>query len=82
MVCTLLGLVSSIYMQKLIDYVIPDGNRNLLNMMSILMLVIMFVSLLIGYIKTVFMLKTSMQIDTRMVLGYYKHLLRLPQSFF
>ncbi|MFR7811813.1 MAG: cysteine peptidase family C39 domain-containing protein [Butyricimonas faecihominis] len=43
MVCTLLGLVSSIYMQKLIDYVIPDG-RNLLNMVSILMLVIMFVS--------------------------------------
>lgn len=81
-VCTLLGLVSSIYMQKLIDYVIPDGNKNLLNMMSILMLVILFVSLLIGYIKTIFMVKTSMQIDTRMVLGYYKHLLRLPQSFF
>lgn len=82
MVCTILGLISSIYMQKLIDYVIPDGNRNLLNMMSTLMLIILFVTLLIGYLKTIFMLKTSIQIDTRMVLGYYKHLLRLPQSFF
>jgi ATP-binding cassette subfamily B protein len=28
------------------------------------------------------MLKTGQQIDTRLVLGYYKHLLRLPQQFF
>jgi ATP-binding cassette subfamily B protein len=36
----------------------------------------------IGTIKSVFALKTGQQIDARLILGYYKHLLQLPQQFF
>lgn len=79
---TVLGLGTSIYVQKIVDNVIPNGNGNLLNLLSILMIVILLLSLLIDAIKTVFMLKTGIKIDTRLILGYYKHLLRLPQSFF
>ncbi|MCK7556460.1 peptidase domain-containing ABC transporter [Chitinophaga sedimenti] len=82
MVYTVLGLCTSIYLQKIIDYVLPDGNRNLLNLMSILMIFIVLAQIFINYTKTILTIKTGQQIDARLILGYYKHLLKLPQSFF
>jgi ABC-type bacteriocin transporter len=82
MVYTILGLCTSIYLQKIIDYVLPDGNRNLLNLMGLLMVLILLAQIVINYFKTVLTMKTGQQIDARLILGYYKHLLRLPQQFF
>lgn len=82
MVYTVLGLATSIYIQKIIDYVLPDGNMNLLNLMSVVMICIIVAQLFINYTKTLLTLKTGQQIDARLILGYYKHLLRLPQQFF
>jgi len=79
---TLLGLSTSIYIQKIIDYVIPESNQNLLNLLSIGMILILFLQILVGTIKSVFALKTGQQIEARLILGYYKHLLQLPQQFF
>ena len=39
-------------------------------------------SLFINYVRSLLMLRAGIQINTRLVLGYYKHLLKLPQSFF
>ena len=33
-------------------------------------------------IYNIFLIKTGQQIDARLILGYYKHLLKLPQQFF
>ncbi len=79
---TLLGLSTSIYIQKITDYVLVDGNGNLLNLMSVVMLLIILLQAYIGTKKSVFILKTGQLIDARLILGYYKHLLRLPQRFF
>lgn len=81
-VYTILGLGTSIYVGKIVDNVIPNGNANLLNLLSVTMIVILLLSLFIDAVKTVFMLSTGIRIDMRLILGYYKHLLRLPQSFF
>ena len=79
---TILGLSTSIYLQKITDYVLIDRNLNLLNLLSVGMVFILLVQLLIGTTKTIFILKTGQQIDLRLILGYYKHLLTLPQRFF
>ena len=79
---TILGLSTSIYIQKITDYVLIDHNMNLLNLLSVGMLAILFVQLFIGTIKSVFIMKTGQKIDLRLILGYYKHLLTLPQRFF
>lgn len=79
---TVLGLSTSIFVQKIVDNVLIDGNRNLLNLMSIVMIGIILIQVFIGVSKTIFTLRTGQQIDSNLILGYYKHLLKLPQQFF
>lgn len=79
---TILGLASSIYMQKIIDFVIPEGNIQLLNLLSMGMIVILVFQIFIGTLKTIIGLQTGQHIDAKLILGYYKHLLQLPQRFF
>src|SRR5690606_5950114 len=79
---TLLGLSTAVYVQKIVDYVFIGGNTNLLNLMSVVMLLIMVFQLFIGVFKALFVIKVGQQIDARLILGYYKHLLTLPQRFF
>lgn len=79
---TVLGLSTSIYIQKITDNVLTSGNTNLLNLLSVGMLIILGFQLLLGVMQTLIMIKTGQQIDARLILGYYKHLLKLPQRFF
>ena len=81
-VYTVLGLSTSIYIQKITDNVFVSGNKNLLNLLSIAMIVILLIQIFVGVSKSVFMLNTGQKIDARLILGYYKHLLKLPQRFF
>lgn len=79
---TVLGLSTSVYIQKIVDNVLIAGNRNLLNLLGVAMILILLFQLFIGSVKTVFALKTGQRIDVQLILGYYKHLLTLPQRFF
>ena len=79
---TIMGLATSIFLQKIIDHVLPEGNGNLLNLMGIVMLVILTFSVLINVVKSTLTLQTGQRIDAQLILGYYKHLLKLPQQFF
>lgn len=81
-VFTVLGLAMSIYIQKITDYVLADGNRNLLNLLSVSMIAIILLQAYIGSKKSIFVMKTGQLIDAKLILGYYKHLLHLPQRFF
>ncbi|WP_293912567.1 MULTISPECIES: peptidase domain-containing ABC transporter [unclassified Sphingobacterium] len=79
---TILGLSMSIYIQKITDEVLVDGNLRLLNLLSVIMIVILVFQLFIGSMKSIMVLKTGQRIDRYLILGYYKHLLQLPQRFF
>lgn len=82
MIYTILGLSVSVFVQKLVDFVWINGNRNLLNIMGVGMVVLLVIQLSIGVIKSIFTIKTGQMIDAQLILGYYKHLLKLPQQFF
>jgi len=79
---SILGLSTSLYIQKIVDFVLIEGNIRLLNLLSIVMIIILFFQLIISSYKTIFALRTGQMIDARLILGYYKHLLQLPQRFF
>ncbi len=82
LVYTILGLSSAIYIQKLVDNVLVDGNRNLLNLLSVVMIGLLLLQLFINTTKNFFNLKTGQRIDASLILGYYKHLMTLPATFF
>lgn len=79
---TVLGMATSIYIEKVTDYVLPNYNGNLMNLLSMAMLTIIGVQLVIGIFRAILNLRVGQIIDIRLILGYYKHLTRLPQSFF
>jgi ATP-binding cassette, subfamily C, bacteriocin exporter len=79
---TILSLSTAIYIQKIVDNVIVDGNRNMLQLLGIAMIVILVIRILLGYLQSVLMLRSAQKIDAGLILGYYRHLMRLPQSFF
>ncbi len=81
-VYSLLGLSTSLYVQKIMDFVLVNQNINLLNLMSCAMIILLIIRNLISYFKNLFLLKTGHQIDCGLMMGYYRHLLTLPQRFF
>lgn len=78
----ILGLASAVYLQKVVDHVLPGRNIGLLNLLTLGMLSLILLQTFIGIVRSLFMVSTAQQIDARLVLGYYKHLLTLPQRFF
>lgn len=79
---TVLGLSTSLYIEKITDYVLIDGNLRLLNLLSIGMILILLFQVFIGAMKSILVLETGQRIDKYLILGYYKHILTLPQRFF
>lgn len=79
---SILGLSTAIYIGKITDYVLIDKNTNLLNLMGFIMILILILRTFIGSMKSILALKTGQRIDAALILGYYKHLLTLPQQFF
>lgn len=79
---SILGLSTAVYVGKITDYVLVDQNINLLNLMGIIMVLIIVLRTFIGAMKSILALKTGQRIDASLILGYYKHLLTLPQQFF
>ena len=59
MVFTILGLSTSVYIQKITDHVLLNGNINLLNLLSVAMVIILLFQILIGVMQSVFVLKTG-----------------------
>lgn len=82
LIFSVLGLATSIYVGKLVDNVLPGGNLSLLNLLGIAMVFIIILRLFLSFFQTFFILKTGQKIDATLILGYYQHLLKLPQSFF
>ena len=79
---TILGLAMSVYVQKIVDHVIPSGNRQLLNLLALAMLTVLAFRLILGVFQSLLSLRTAQRIDASLILAYYRHLMRLPQPFF
>jgi ATP-binding cassette subfamily B protein len=79
---TILGLGMSIFVQKIIDDVIPDANRQLLNLLGVAMLFILAFRLLLGVFQSLLSMRLAQRIDAALITAYYKRLMRLPQQFF
>jgi ATP-binding cassette subfamily B protein len=82
LVYTLLGLATSIFVQQLVDGVLADGRRGPLNVMTAAMVGVALAQTVVGAGRALLMLHVGQHIDAALILGYYRHLIRLPLRFF
>ena len=68
-VATILGLSTSVYVEKLVDNVIVEGNRKLLNLMGVAMLVILFFRILLTWQQSLLAIITGQKIDTVLIMA-------------
>ena len=76
------GISSSIFIQQIIDNVLPTGDRNLLSLIGIAMGAFVAVSAMSGLAQTLLTLKVGVNIDHRLITDYIEHLFKLPVGFF
>ena len=79
---TILGLGISVYVQKITDVVLVDSDLLLLHQLSLILLLILIIQFVLGLVKSISVLKSGQRIDAQLVLGYFRHILKLPQRFF
>ena len=81
-VYTILGLATAIFVQMLVDVVLPGGSVQLLSLLGLLMAAIVALQVIIRAQRDLLTLRTGQKLDGALIRGYYEHLLRLPQPFF
>ena len=79
---TLIGIGISLFVQQVIDHILPNNNLNLLHLLGTIMGVLILAAAFIGFFRSLLLLRTGLKTDARLILSYYQRLLALPQSFF
>ena len=77
-----LGFSTSFYIKGIIDVILPGTDSSMLKMLGFFMILLFWFRFVTGYLKSIIVLRTGQHIDRRLILGYYRHLLSMPQRFF
>ncbi|MCG8572751.1 MAG: peptidase domain-containing ABC transporter [Spirochaetes bacterium] len=78
----LLGILGAFYFKYLIDEILINGLQKTLHIISVgVVLLTLFKVLMDGFRKHL-LLHLSQKIDIALIFSYYKHVLKLPMSFF
>ena len=76
------GLATPIFTQNIVDKILIHQNISLLNIMLLGMLIILIFRILTLIVRQYLIIHTSMKIDLRMLVVFYKHMLSLPLGYF
>ena len=76
------GICTALFLQHIIDQVLPDREKAGLLQTGLLLAAVMFCTLLVGYGRILYTLRLSLTLDARLILDYLQHLFRLPAAFF
>lgn len=82
LVYTILGILGAFYFKELIDSVLPDGLKKTLMTLSIGVILLNVFKVILNAFRSHLLLYLSQKLDIALLLGYYRHILELPMSFF
>lgn len=82
LIYTLFGMLGAFYYKALIDSVLPCGLQKMLTTLSIGMILLSLFKIALVTIRSQMMLHLSQKLDLKLLLGYYRHVMDLPMSFF
>lgn len=78
----LFGFLGTFYFKFLVDDIVPNSLLTSLNTISIGILLIYLLQNILSFARSHLILYFGMRTDINLMLGYYKHVLDLPISFF
>ena len=81
-ILTILGIGSSFFNKILMDEILPYQLQNQLKIFVIGFLVLGITQTVLGSIRQHMLLYLSQKIDIPLLLGYFKHVYKLPMKFF
>lgn len=81
-ILTILGVGSAFFNKILMDEILPYELKNQLNVFVIGFLILGITQILLSAIRQHMLLYLSQKIDIPLLLGYFKHVYKLPMSFF
>lgn len=81
-VISVLGLAIAIFSQKLIDKILPEKNIRSLVFGLIIFTVILLARALISYVRSIFLVRQSKEMNARLISSFFGKLLFLPKPFF
>lgn len=81
-ILSLLGIVAAFYFKILIDSVLPDSLESTLFTLSIGIIVLNIFKVILTAFRSQLLMYLSQRLDIALLLGYYRHIIKLPMSFF
>lgn len=81
-ILAVLGLAVAVYTQKLIDKILPSNNSRLLFQSLAIFVLILIAKAFLGYIRGIFLVRQSKEMNIRVVSSFFGKLMLLPQNFF
>lgn len=76
------GICTALFLQHIIDDVLPGNDLTNLAKVGCLMLAIMVCTLCVGYGRVIYALRAGIKLDASLTLNYIRHLFSLPVGFF
>ncbi len=81
-VLSAMGICNSLLMQMLIDKALPSGNLAYLAVLAAVILAMIPLSLAIGYLRDLYLIKGGLAMDNSLVIGFMRRILRMDSRFF
>ncbi len=81
-VTILSGIFTAVFLQHIIDCVLPSGDGTALAKAGLMMAALTVFSLIVGYGRSMFALRAGIRIDGSLILNYLRSLFKLPVGFF
>ena len=78
----LCGFASTFYFKYLVDEIVLNGLIKKLHTISIGILFLYVIQNIFNFIRSQLILHLGLKMDTKLMIGYYKHVLNLPIEFF
>ena len=77
-----IGICNSLLLQVLIDKVLPQGDTAALAKVAAIIIAFIPVSLMIGYLRDLYLLQGGIAMDTSLITGFLKRILGMDEKFF
>ncbi|MEW5842841.1 MAG: ABC transporter transmembrane domain-containing protein [Bacteroidota bacterium] len=81
-VFTVLGLLTSLFIQKLVDKYIPEKNTTWIYYTGIFLFLLLLIKASSGFIRDKFLVTLNKRINNNITGDFFEHLFRLPKKFF